>query len=406
MAAPSTSRPQRRSYRCTGSQLFWALSGVVLIYILFALVFLTALRHSDLLQYPNVVLPEYSPNVIVPKKEDPDYVYQQLRIAGVPERFLQENRLKLPSWSTIVDQFGPKPVILGMPDACTRYQETVAPKDRILAAAGMFSTGTNLVTQLLKHNCYLPARMALYGSNATKEQLGIRWQVPWGKHTPAFYKYQHSATEKAAAIFKEYVFPVVTIRNPWRWMQSMCKNPYSARWNHSTKCPNIMKETTADPKRNGTEERYNTVSVKYGAGVENYLSLPSLWNDWYNEYIRHSLHFSGLKTNVSYPMLFIRMEDLIFHTQSTITAICHCVGGELYSKKFSFIVASAKADSPGHDTSTGMAEAYWKYGQKLSPGADFDPTDYAAAMEILDPHLMELFHYLHPPPLPQSLQVV
>lgn len=42
----------------------------------------------------------------------------------------------------------------------------------------MFSTGTNLVTHLLKRNCYIPERAELYGlETATKEQLGMRWQV-------------------------------------------------------------------------------------------------------------------------------------------------------------------------------------------------------------------------------------
>jgi hypothetical protein len=366
---------------------------VVFIYILIALSFLNALQRRR----PNATIQNSSP-AIDPQNKYPEYVYQQLLSAGVSEQFLQHYRLKLPSWSTIVDQYGPEPVIFGFPNACDRYQETVAPKDRILAAAGMFSTGTNLVTQLLKHNCYIPARMALYGMNATKEQMGIRWQVPWGKHTPASYKYQHSATEKAAAIPKEHVFPIVTIRNPWRWMQSMCKNPYSARWTHSTQCPNILKSTASDSNENDVKESYNAVSVKYGAGVETYRSLPHLWNDWYNEYYRYSSQSSFMKSDTSYPLLIVRMEDLVFHTQATIGSICKCAGGELYSQQnFTFIVASAKADSPGHDTTTGMAEAYWKYGQRLSPGAGFDPTDYSAALGLLDQHLMNLFHYQHPP---------
>ena len=48
----------------------------------------------------------------------------------------------------------------------------------MIGSAGMFSTGTNLVTQLLKQNCYIPERYEKYGgTNATKEQLGVRWQV-------------------------------------------------------------------------------------------------------------------------------------------------------------------------------------------------------------------------------------
>lgn len=50
--------------------------------------------------------------------------------------------------------------------------------ERMLGAAGMFSTGTNLLTQLLKRNCYIPERAERYGlDTASKEQLGMRWQV-------------------------------------------------------------------------------------------------------------------------------------------------------------------------------------------------------------------------------------
>jgi len=51
----------------------------------------------------------------------------------------------------------------------------------------------------------------------------MRWQVPWGKHSPAKFKEAHS-TEKAKAINKEWIMPVVTIRHPYSWMHSMCKN--------------------------------------------------------------------------------------------------------------------------------------------------------------------------------------
>ena len=62
-------------------------------------------------------------------------------------------------------------------DVCSYYQNTVAGIDRIVGAAGMFSTGTNLVTQLLKRNCYIPERYNKYGNSKNKELLGIRWQV-------------------------------------------------------------------------------------------------------------------------------------------------------------------------------------------------------------------------------------
>lgn len=140
----------------------------------------------------------------------------------------------------------------------------------------------------------------------------------------------------------------------------------------------------------GTDIEWNPVTVKYGAGVENYTSLVHLWLDWYHQYV----------FDATYPRLIIRMEDLVFHTRETIQEICHCAGGVLYPG-FKFVTESAKKDSPGHDTSTGLTEAWIKYSQPLAPKAGLVPSDFYAALYALkhDPDkMMTLFGYHHPPP--------
>lgn len=107
---------------------------------------------------------------------DRDRVWEILRAAGVAEDTLTRRAAQLPAWSAIVEQYGAHPVLVGL-ESCAAYRASVPEEKRMLGAAGMFNTGTNLVTQLLKHNCYIPARLRLYGSSATKEQLGMRWQV-------------------------------------------------------------------------------------------------------------------------------------------------------------------------------------------------------------------------------------
>jgi hypothetical protein len=267
----------------------------------------------------------------------------------------------------------------------------------MLGAAGIFSTGTNLVTHLLKRNCYIPERAEKYGfETATKEQLGMRWQVPWGKHTPADYKIKH-ATEKAQQINKDYILPCVTIRSPWRWMQSMCKNPYTARWPHASICPHLVVNASESSRQ------WNPVTVKYGAGIENYTSLVHLWIEWYDQYARLVLDNEVVENQAtSYPVLIIRMEDLIFYTQETVTQICQCAGGIIYADKpFEYVVESAKKDSPGHDTSIGLTEAWIKYSKPLQPHAGFVQEDYLAGLDALKHDdrfkLMERLHYHHPP---------
>ena len=336
-----------------------------------------------------------------------------------------EMRQRLPTWEQVTRIVGHQPVVqYSTPDACDEFRENVPAVERMLGAAGMFSTGTNLVTTLLKNNCQIPERVAYYGINATREDHGMRWQVPWGKHTPAHYKYAHAA-KLAKNIDKNAILPVITIRNPYLWLKSMCKNAYAARWNHSRNhCPNLQQ-----PDKND----WNTVTVKYGAGSESYTSLAHLFNDWYHGYTQ----------NATYPWVMIRMEgmyilcipkadlarrqcvmigssfffvlflsprhvhilhcwyvksDLVFYTKETITQVCECAGGRIRTDRpFVYTVDSAKADSPGHDTTVGLLEAWIRYSQPPAVRGGFSLQDYQSAKSVLDPELMQLFGYVHPP---------
>lgn len=211
----------------------------------------------------------------------------------------------------------------------------------------------------------------------------------------------HSTTAAAALIDIKDVLPVVTIRNPWRWMQSMCKNPYAAQWEHYYQCPNL---------KNATENvTWNEVTIKYGAGTDAYKSLQHLWNDWYNEYY-NMLSTSTNRSDTdnrqnenNHPLLIVRMEDLVFHAEETITAVCECAGGKIYSNRpFQLIEKSAKASSPqGHDTSIGLLEAWIKYSRPLQPGAGFSSSDYQASIDSVDRNLLNMFQY-QPPTVPNQ----
>jgi hypothetical protein len=62
---------------------------------------------------------------------------------------------QLPPWGQILDNYGAEPVLLGM-DRCRAYRDAVPPEQRMIAPAGMFSTGTNLLYTLLISNCLPP----------------------------------------------------------------------------------------------------------------------------------------------------------------------------------------------------------------------------------------------------------
>ena len=193
------------------------------------------------------------------------------REAGVE---LDESELHdLPTWDEIVSLVGEAPIVHGL-DTCAKFRQTVPPLERNLGAAGMFNTGTNLVTQLLKENCKIPERVEKYGPKASREAHGIRWQVSWGKHTPARFKWDH-ATDHAKDIDKTSILPVVTIRDPYNWMASMCRNGYTAKWpHHGNVCPHLVE------LQNTTQSV--PVNVSYADDHKSFHnSLAHLWNDWY-----------------------------------------------------------------------------------------------------------------------------
>ncbi len=80
-------------------------------------------------------------NIILPR----DLVHEQLLNAGVSEQRLRQMNSKLPKWDDIVQQYGTTPITYNL-DSCATYQRLVPAQNRVLGAAGMFNTGTNLVT--------------------------------------------------------------------------------------------------------------------------------------------------------------------------------------------------------------------------------------------------------------------
>ena len=161
----------------------------------------------------------------------------------------------------------------------------------------------------------------------------------------------------------------------------MCKNGYTARWDHGRKdnCPNLVSE----------DGNFHKLTVKYADQREDeHDSLAHLWNDWYAQYYK----------DADYPFLMVRMEDLVFYAKETTTAICECAGGKIRTDQpFKYVVDSAKADSKGHDTSTGIVEAWIKYSRIPDVKAGFSDWDYKASKQVLDGNLMSIFGYSHPP---------
>jgi hypothetical protein len=93
--------------------------------------------------------------------------------------------LSLPKWETVTKLYGSEgPVVIGL-ETCEQFQKTIPLDEASIGIAGMFNTGTNPLNMYLEENCIMP--------NIKHERHGgMRFQVPWGKHVPASWKWNVS----------------------------------------------------------------------------------------------------------------------------------------------------------------------------------------------------------------------
>ena len=146
----------------------------------------------------------------------------------------EETYQALPTWSDITSMYGYKAHVIGKKFHCEAFLGDQKPVNKKwLAPAGHFNTGTNLLSDAIVQNCDTPNK---------------DWQVPWGKHNPPktkYYREQHQIP-KYSKMDSNQTLPIVLIRDPFRWHQSMCHNSYTASWPRLSNpqeaqfhCPNL-----------------------------------------------------------------------------------------------------------------------------------------------------------------------
>jgi hypothetical protein len=318
-----------------------------------------------------------------------------LREAGVNDSIHNVHVIqRLPLWSIIVrDLFGPGPVVWGE-ETCAAFRHSVPPSVASLGVAGMFNTGTNLVASYLEQNCILPLNK---NNNA-----GIRWQVPWGKHMLASWKWTNTANHESKTD-KTTVLPVVLVRDPYSWMKSMCRNHYGARWHYTKEhCPNLV-PNQHDLQLFPYQGSNIPVRLDYGGGgggddssssaaaavnITSYDSLAHLWSEWNRQYWQ-----------VDYPRIMVRYEDVLFYPRELITRICTCAGGVTAPPhEFTYFVNSAKW-GPGHgkeEQKTSLISAMMKYANVAKRIKGYTKEDLQLAHEALSEDLMIAFQYNRP----------
>ena len=95
-----------------------------------------------------------------------------------------------------------------------------------------------------------------------------------GKHVVEKLRLVNTAGHDAR-VNKTNVMPIVLIRDPYTWLQSMCKHKYAADWPHWERCPNLVPTDT--DRFNFTEQLRGKssvpVSIQYPNGKEYWDSL-------------------------------------------------------------------------------------------------------------------------------------
>jgi hypothetical protein len=290
-----------------------------------------------------------------------------------------EIEANLPTWGEVVSLYGSKPIIYGL-ETCSKFQSTVPASDAYIGPTGMFNTGTNILPNLLYGYCKLPKR-----TNPLKSDIidgGFLRHVPWGKHNPVTWRNNHVALD-AEGIVQNHTLPVLISKDPYYWMGSMCRHHYEARWVHVDRCPNIVK---------GNTNNTFTVGLAYQEHqITTYKSMPDFWNTWYGDY---------LAKDDDFPMLVIRFEDLVFHTEEVVTKVCECGGGELTwnAKKYGIHLhkGSAKGQARNHKGSGGLLSSIMRYGCGDERLAGMNEYDLRYTKATIRKDLMDLFGYSLP----------
>jgi len=292
----------------------------------------------------------------------------------------------LPMWSQVTALYGNEPVIVGLKESCHVFRAKVPlPADRFLGVSGMFNSGSTAFGISLQTNCRFAHHPQNKSNDVLSDSNGILDQVPWAKHKMATEKYNHTIHSD---IPKQHVLPIVLVRDPYYWMQSMCKQGYGARWSHNSKkhCPNLVPN---DFDRNNYKHLQQATSVPVWMGKNPQVgpSWPSLvhyWNAWYRSY-----------ANADFPRLMIRFEDTLFHARQVMKQVCECGGGELVSPD-RHIYHLDEAKWQHKHAQNNMVSAIVKYGTDAGRYRNMTREDLEFARNHLDPSLLDLFHYQLP----------
>ncbi|GAX28722.1 hypothetical protein FisN_25Lh228 [Fistulifera solaris] len=284
----------------------------------------------------------------------------------------------LPTQSEVSHLYGADPVVYGM-ETCEQFRKNVEQARDTLGrravptvrVAGLFNTGTNAMAISLARN--LQQNYELWNDKVRSKFFRKREQlfnVPWEKHVPPRFRNENIVSQDQD-IDLRLVLPVVMVRDPYWWMQSMCKQSYDISWRKrgENRCPNIVNKKGINPVKANYQSKF----------LIEYDSLVHVWNEWNQEYLE-----------ADFPRLMIRFEDQLFHGEQVMQLISNCSGIPLsdpYVYQFK--------ESKNHGASNNLVSAMSKYGNVRGRQLPFDVKDLEYAKSTLDSTLLQIFGYQH-----------
>lgn len=241
---------------------------------------------------------------------------------------------RLPRWDEVTELYGSEPVILGQ-EHCAAYREKYPRSERTAALAGMFNTGTNAMAMYFNKNLRNPDNNA----------FGFTANVPWHKHGWVGIRGQYQFKPPKDV---NKVLPVVIIRDPYGWFQSMCESPYLVHGDWvGENCPKFVPTNLTLGMKLEHKKTWN--------------SLAHMWSEWYGNYFdadfpRLMIRFEGtnplvdrdsagiyLAYTCTFPLRFLLIPtDVLYHTPQVMDAIRACVDGEWKEEHFVYQTASSK----------------------------------------------------------------
>jgi len=252
-------------------------------------------------------------------------------------------------------------------------QEGREPQPKV---AGLVNAGSDMLQALFRRN--LPSRR--------DETMRRHYHVAVGQHVAPteYWLSRHRDPDAKQELFRQS-FPVVVIRDPFRWMQQMCKNPLKVQWNlgEAGRCPNLIpteQEQTREVNQNINSTFSVTVPV-YGKYIDRYDSLAAMWSKWNRVY-----------TNATFPRLMVRYEDLLFHGEKVLQIVCDCVGMPLLHENYVYPFGQGIEELVSLLAAEGMKD------ENRHSSLTVDELRYLE--EALDPKLMQIFGYAQSPTLP------